>query len=261
MRRRRKKTVNTTIEFDKSQLIDKRLIDKASLWILRIILNLEGHREFIDKDDFVSKDTVLAFLDGNQFLDTDDGREEVMTFFSTNLLKLEKKKKFKTNKLLSKNIAQISSLIKLNKYEEQILEFVTLLKQYELLADAVSLLGSELNTTQTKRALSVILNIKRKEIDSAFASDSKLSKSSLVTINKSNTNFLDRKLDSISDTFLDNLLNLDEDISVMIKDSIKVCSQSSLMQKTEQIGHQCRLSSDTDAVSIRTVMPENIRTL
>jgi len=233
-RRKSKKTINTIIEFDKTQLIDKRLIDKASLWILRIILNLGGHREFIDKDNYVSKDTILAFLDGNQFLDTDDDkftRDEVLTFFSESLAKLENQNKLKTNKLLSKNIAQISSLMKLNKYEEQILEFVTLLKQYELLDDAVSLLGSELNTTQTKRALSVILNIKRKHIDSAFTSNSKLSKSSLVTIDKRNNHSLDRKLNSISDSFLDNLLNLDEDISVMIKDSIKVCSQSSLKLK------------------------------
>jgi SpoVK/Ycf46/Vps4 family AAA+-type ATPase len=232
--RKRKETINTTIDFDKTQLIDKRLIDKASLWILRIILNLGGHREFIDKDNYVSKDTILAFLDGNQFLSDDEdkfSREEVLTFFSASLLKLENQKKFKTNKLLSKNIAQISSLMKLNRYEEQILEFLTLLKQYELLNDAVSLLGSELNTTQTKRALSVILDIPRKHIDAAFASDSKLSKSSLVTINKQNAHSLDNKLDSISDPFLDNMLNLDEDISVMIKESIKVCSQSSLKLK------------------------------
>jgi len=229
-----KKDINTIIEFDKSQLMDKRLIDKTSLWVLRIILNLGGHRELIDKDNFVSSDNILAFLDGNQFLDTDEDtftRDEVLSFFSDNLYKLEEQKKFQTNKLLSKNIAQISSLMKLNKYEEQILEFVTLLKQYELLDNAVGLLGSELNTTQTKRALSVILNIKQKHIDSAFASNSKLSKSSLVTIDKRNTNLLDRKLDSISDAFLDNLLNLDEDISVMIKDSIKVCSKSALKLK------------------------------
>ena len=101
-RRRRKQTVNTAIDFDKSQLIDKRLIDKASLWILRIILNLGGHREFIDKDNYVSKDNILYFLDGNQFLDTDDdkfSREDVLDFFSATLLKLEKKKKLKTNKI------------------------------------------------------------------------------------------------------------------------------------------------------------------
>ena len=243
-RRKRGKAVDTSIAFDKTQLIDKKLIPKASLWILRIILNLGGHREFIDKDNYVAKDTILAFLDGNQFLDDNENkfsRAEVLAFFTKNLTKLQKQKEFKTNKLLTKNIAQISSLMKLNRYEEQILEFVVLLKQYELFDDAVSLLGSELNTTQTKRALGVILNIKKKHIDSAFRSDSKLSKSSLVTIDKSNNHSLDRKLDSISDTFLDNLLNLDEDISVMIKDSVKACNKSDLKLKDYK-----HLSSDLD---------------
>mgnify|MGYP000328676666 CR=1 FL=1 len=245
MRRRRKDTItNTAIDFDKTELIDKRLIDKASLWILRIILKLGGHREFIDKDNNVSRDNILAFLDGNQFLSEDEDeniREKAIVFFNESLIKLENKKKFKSNRLLSKNIAQISSLMKLNRYEEQLLEFLTLLKQYELLDDAVGLLGNELNTTQTKRALSVILNIKKKHIDSAFASDSKLSKSSLVTIDKKSNTSLDRKLDSINDTFLDNLLNLDEDISAMIKGSIKVCNKSSLKLKDYK-----HLSSDID---------------
>jgi len=242
--KRRRQMINTLIDFDKTQLIDKEFIDKASLWMLRIILNLDGHRKLINKDNYVSQDNVFTFLDGNQFLDTDDtkfSRDDVLDFFSDNLLKLENQKKFKTNKLLAKNIAQISSLTKLNKYEEQILEFVTGIKQYELLDDAVSLLGSELNTTQTKRALSVILNIKRKHIDNAFASDSKLSKSLLVTIDKSFVSSLDRKLESISDTFLDNLMNLNEDISVMIKDSVRTCDKSTLKLKDYK-----HLKSDLD---------------
>jgi len=232
-RRKRRSSISITMEIDKTQMMDKKLIDKASLWILRIILNLDGHRELIDEDDFVSKDNIIAFLDVNGFLKkgNDFTKVDILAFFKKNLLKLEKQKKFTTNKLLSKNIAQISSLMKLNRYEEQILEFFILLKQYEILDDAVGLLGNELNTTQVKKALSVILNIKKKHIDNAFATDSKFSKSSLITIDKSNTNSLDRKLDPISDVFLDNLLNLDEDISVMIKDSVKSCNESLLKLK------------------------------
>ena len=84
---------------------------------------------------------------------------------------------------------------------------------------------------QTKRVLGIVLDIPKNEIDKAFASDSKLSKSSLVVIDKKINHSLDRKLDSISDAFLDNLLSLDEDISVMLKDSIKLCSKSTLKLK------------------------------
>ena len=39
-----------------------------------------------------------------------------------------------------------------------------------------------------------------------------------------------------------------------------ILAPRAILQKTEQIGHQCRFSSDTCAVSNRTVMPEMIRT-
>lgn len=233
-RRRRKRRF--TLESNKEDFIDKNLIDKASVWTLRILLKLGGHKEFIDKDDYVSKDNILAFLDGNQFLEDDDAekkftRNDVLEYFSKKLEKLEKQKEFSSHPTLEKNIAQISSLMNLNRYEEQILEFTVLIKQYEILDDAVSLLGHELNTTQVKRALSVILNIPKYAVKKALSSNAKLIKSSLVLIDKHNTNALDNKLDSISDTFIDNLLNLDEDISVMLKESVSKCSKGSLKLK------------------------------
>ena len=88
----KKTTITTSLEeFDKTQLMDKRLIDKASLWILRIILNLGRHRELIDKYNGVSKDTILAFLDGNQFLDKDEDkftREKTLAFFKDSLINI-----------------------------------------------------------------------------------------------------------------------------------------------------------------------------
>ena len=46
---RRRKTIKVLPEeFDKTQLVEKELVDKISLWMLRIIINLGGAREFID---------------------------------------------------------------------------------------------------------------------------------------------------------------------------------------------------------------------
>ncbi|WP_230973235.1 AAA family ATPase [Sulfurimonas hydrogeniphila] len=221
-----------TLEINKEDYIDKNLIDKASLWTLRILLKLGGHKEFIDKDDYILKDNIFAFLGGNKFLENEKfTREDILEYFAQKLEKLEQQKRFSSHPILSTNIAQISSLMNLNRYEEQILEFSVLIKQYEILDDAVELLGHELNTTQVKRALSIILNIPKDEVKKALSSKAKLTKSSLVLIDKRNTNSLDRKLDSISDTFIDNLLNLDEDISVMLKESVSRCSKGSLKLK------------------------------
>lgn len=232
--RRRRKRVSMAVEFEKSELIDNKFIDKATLWILRIILKLGGHREFIDKDNYFSQENIIYFLDLGRYVQMDSEdytRIEILEILKEKLTALEKQKNLSSHDILDKNISQISKLMQLNRYEEQILEFTVLVKQYELLDDATGLLGHELNTTQVKRSLSVILDIPKKDIDAAFCSNSKLSKSSLVFINKGNTFNLERKLDSISDDFLDNLLNLDEDISVMIKDSIKPCNASNLRLK------------------------------
>jgi len=237
-RRRNRNLISSGLDFNKTDLVEKELIDKVSLWILRIILSLGGYREFLDKRNYFSSDTLAYFLDLGKYVEMDEDdytRSDISLVLKKKLGKLEKQKKFTTLKTLDNNIRQISNLVQLNTYEEEILEFLILLKQYDVLDGAVELLGNDLNSSQTKRTLSNILNIPKKEIDKAFVSSSKLSKSSLVVIDKGNTNSLDNKLDSVSDTFIDNMLSLNEDISVMIKDSVHPCGKSDL--KIKDYGH------------------------
>lgn len=232
VKKRRKRTFKLDVK--PTDFIDKELVDKATLWTLRILLKLGGHREFIDKDNYVSKDSILSFLQLDKHLDTDENkytRDEVLSDARETLEQLEKQNNLTTVPTLSKNIAQISKLLDLNRYEEQILEFNILSKQYEILDDAVSLLGSDLNTKQAKRALSVILDIPKDKVDKALKSNSKLVRSALVVVDKRNRYSLDRKFDSISDEFIDNMLTLDEDVEVMIKDSIRTCTPSTLKLK------------------------------
>jgi len=121
--------------------------------------------------------------------------------------------------------------MKLNSVEESILEFVVLINQYDILEDAADLLGNNLNTTQAKKALCTILDLPLLAINKAFESNSKFSKSSIVTIEKNNTFSLDSKIRIINDSFADDMLNLDEDVSQMIKDSVRPCNTSSLKLK------------------------------
>jgi len=233
--KKRQNKLNLGLGFNKTDLVEKELIDKVTLWVLKIILDLGGYRTFMNKDNYFSSNDKLAyFLDLDKYVEMDESeytRSTPLKLLKDKLIKLEKQKKFTTSKILSKNIQQISSLMQLNKQEEKILEFVVLVKQYDVLNEAVELLGNDLNSSQVKRVLSVILDISKRKIDRAFASNSKLSKASLVVINKQNTNSLDMKLDSLSDVFIDNMLSLDENISVMIKDSVHPCGKSDLKIK------------------------------
>jgi len=230
MRRSYKISLTSTV----ADLMDKELVDKASLWILRIILNLGGHRDFIDKDGDLRNENIVYFLGLDKYAEMDSEnyeRSEVINILKAKILILENQKKITSTEVLSNNMHQISKLMNLNTYEEQILEFVILLKQYEVLENAINLLGNEFNSVQLKRNISIILNIPKTEVEKAFASNSKLTKSSLVYIDKNFKSSMESKLESISDTFLENMLGLDEDISVMIKDAVKPCGTSDLSFK------------------------------
>jgi len=225
------KKKSTIVEFGKMENVEKELVDKLSLWILRIIINLGGHKEFINKKNYFASEEVAYFLKLEAYVEMDNAdlnKFEVRNILKTHLHKLEKRKRFTSSKILTKNIKNISKLMDLNLHEEQILEFVILLNQYSILSDAADLLGYCLNTTQVKRVLSVILDIPITSINDAFKPDSKLHKSSILTIDSRDTNDLVRKIDIISSSFTDNMLHLDEDISQMIKETVMPCKDSAL---------------------------------
>lgn len=159
---RRKTITQPTLDFDKTQLIDAELIDKVSLWALRVILKLDGAKEFINKHNEFSKDSLAYFLDVGNYTEIDRDefkRSDVLNALKQKHKKLEQKKRFTSAKILTKNIKQISKLMELNRYEEEILEFAVILNQFELLDDIGDLLGRELNTTQVKKVISIMLNI------------------------------------------------------------------------------------------------------
>ena len=220
--------------FDKTQLVNDEMIDKVTLWMLRAIMKCGGHKEFLDKNNNFHNDDIACFLDVGKYveMDSDDfKRVDVLKILKSNLVKLEKRKIFTSSKILTKNIKQISKLMELNSYEEQILEFAIIQKQYEILSDTTDMIGNDLNTHQVKKVMSTILDIPMEEVSNAFATTSKFSKSLMLTIEKKNTYDLNNKLEFLSDAFVDNMMNLDEDISVMIEDSVKECGTATLSLK------------------------------
>ena len=159
MRKRRINTketnTNLSLDFDKSQFVEPELQDKISLWMLRIIINLGGHREFIDKDNGFRREEVAYFL--GLIDDPEQSRNAALVQLKNDLTLLENKKDISTAPTLKNNIKNISKLMNLNVVEEQILEFVVLLNQYEVLNDTADFLGRELNSSQVYRVFSVIL--------------------------------------------------------------------------------------------------------
>jgi hypothetical protein len=56
---RRKKNIDLEV-FDKRNVVEKDLIDKVSLWMLRILVKLGASKQFIDKDNNIRDDETTA---------------------------------------------------------------------------------------------------------------------------------------------------------------------------------------------------------
>lgn len=228
--RRRKSKKNFNIEtFDIEQYAEKEIVDKFTLWMLRVIVKLNGFTKFIDKYSNFSNNQIAYFLGLETFIEKDEiNRKEVLQILKEKYEKIENQEKFTTIKILKNNIKKVSLLMHLNKYEKQILEFTILQSQYDVLGDCSELLGDCLNSNQVKKFLSIILDIPYKEVEKSFSADSKFSKSSLITLYKRNTNNLTNKLELISDEFADNMLCSNENVEYMIKEIISKCDLSEL---------------------------------
>jgi transitional endoplasmic reticulum ATPase len=108
-------TNKLSLEVDKTYYIEEELIDKISLWMLRMLFRLGGHREFIDKDGQIKNDDIACFLDIGSYIDKDEfPRSEPIGILKNNHAKLERQNEFGTSMTLANNIAQISGLMNLN---------------------------------------------------------------------------------------------------------------------------------------------------
>ncbi|WP_157279216.1 AAA family ATPase [Aliarcobacter butzleri] len=225
---RRKSSQNIIEYFDIEQYASKELVDKFKLWSLRILVNLRGINEFIDKDNDIRNEVLAYFLAMQEFIKKEDfTKKEGLAFLRDELKKYENRKRFTTNKILKNNIEKISKLADLNSYEKDILEFAILLDEYEILQDVTSYIGGSLTINQTKKALSVILDIPLKEVDRCFAPNSKLSKSSLLIIDYYGTD-LNRRLEFITDRFPSKMFSTCENIEDMIKEIVSECDNTDL---------------------------------
>ena len=214
------------------ELIPKELEDRMTYWILKIIIEMGGHKEFIDSDNDFGYDDMAIFLGLEKYVEfdyEDFNRTEPLLILKKRLKFLIKKAPFGSSTLLRKNIERLSELITLTPYEKQILEFVILLKQYDILSNALGLLGGSLNSSRSKRILSTLLDIPIEQINEVFSAHSTFSRSALLLLNSDEDYSLNAKLRLINYEFADNMLNLDEDITEMIKDSVRLSAKGSLI--------------------------------
>lgn len=225
MRRHRRRNTN-----NKNNIyIDNGSKEIVELWILRILLPLNGHRDFITTMRGFSDDALAYFLELDKFIDDIDEKDkkEMFQIMKNRLQKLELSDSLKFPKILMKNIKKVMKLINLNKVERDILIFTICLKYYDLMDNATRTLN-DLSTDRVVGILSVLLDYKSSKVKAALSPQGQLAQSGLITVDRDGNNSLLNKLDILSRDFADRMMNLDEDIEDMIRDSVRKCAPSRL---------------------------------
>ena len=201
--------------------VDSEIYELATLWILRAIFDLGGERELLRS----GCDDVLEFLG----IESKESKEEDIQNLKNRLEILEKSQISCELKDLEQNLNLLQANLGLNSAERDILRFVAIMYNYEVISNACSLLG-DLNNIQATKAISKILNLRFGDVQKAFRKDGIFAKTSIIRLD-TNTHNLKYKIDVINNNFMGDLFVKCESMNEIFESSIKPCSKTNLNTK------------------------------
>jgi len=207
------------------------------LWILRLLIELGGDRNFIVAGGF--RDDVLAADIGLQ--DWVEAGDEMFDAKAVrrDLRQLHRKAELdhcqvRPPRDLERNMGLLAGLANLSETETKILTFAILLHQEPALDTAADLLGG-LSTAKVSRALSVLLDLPEPEVRAALKQDATLVRTGLLSVEHGTCMSLQGKLDLISPDFADRILSVETDPVSFIRDTVAPASAPDLAP--EDYGH------------------------
>ena len=201
--------------------VDSEIYKLVTLWTLRAIFNLGGERELLRS----RCDDVLEFLG----IESKEPKEEEIQNLKNRLEILEKSQISCELKDLEHNLNLLQENLGLNGTERDILRFVAIMYNYEVISNACSLLG-DLNNIQATKAISKILNLRFGDVQKAFRKDGIFAKTSIVKL-ENNVNNLKYKIDVINNNFMCDLFVKCESMDEIFESAIKPCSKTNLTTK------------------------------
>ena len=201
--------------------VDSEIYELTTLWTLRTIFNLGGERELLRS----GCDDVLDFLG----IESKEPKKEEIQNLKNKLEILEKSQISCEIKDLEHNLNLLQANLGLNSAERDILRFVAIMYNYEVISNACSLLG-DLNNIQATKAISKILNLRFSDVQKAFRKDGIFAKTSIVKL-ENNVHNLKFKIDVINNNFMCDLFVKCESMDEIFESAIKPCSKTNLTTK------------------------------
>ena len=201
--------------------VDSEIYELTTLWTLRAIFDLGGERELLRS----GYDDVLDFLG----IESKEPKKEEIQNLKNKLEILEKSQISCEIKDLEHNLNLLQANLGLNSAERDILRFVAIMYNYEVISNACSLLG-DLNNIQATKAISKILNLRFGDVQKAFRKDGIFAKTSIVKL-ENNVHNLKYKIDVINNNFMCDLFVKCESMDEIFESAIKPCSKTNLTTK------------------------------
>ena len=202
-------------------LIKGELPSEVRLWILRVLVMLDGHRQFIKMDGV--QNFGLASV-----LGLDDWSEQVEGEFDWKAARQELRQLHKAAErgkrlnglppVLENNLSRLSSVIGLSDVDCRILAFVAYLKSDQALEDATDFLGA-LSSVRVIRSLAIVLGLVESEVRTALGPHGTLARSGLIKL-ETHGSTLGTKLELLSDDFADEVITLNTDPVDLIRSSV-----------------------------------------
>ena len=201
--------------------VDSEIYELTTLWVLRAIFDLAGEKELL-KDRY---DDVLEFLG----IEAKEPKEEDIQNLKNRLEILEKSQISCELKDLEHNLNLLQENLGLNSTERDILRFVAIMYNYEVVSNACNTLG-ELNNIQAIKVISKILNLNFIDVQNAFRKDGIFAKTSIIRLDNGGQR-IRYKIDVINNNFMCDLFVKCESMDEIFESAIKPCSKTNLTTK------------------------------
>ena len=213
------------------------------LWILRLLVPLGAHREFINRFDLgnekIANVVGLGAWVGPQ--NREFNPKKVLAELWKRYQEAERTLKgSEVPTLLKNNIQRLSTLVGLTEADCRILEFAILIKTERLLDEAAEWLG-DLSTIQYIDALAVLLDLDPSKVRESVRPQGGLARSGLLSIDHRTTYSLSRKFELLSDSFAGVITSSDADPFELLRGTVEVASKPEL--SIEDYEHVSRLLS------------------
>jgi len=203
------------------------------LWLLRLLVPLGAHQEFIQRSGF-GNDALAHAIGLGEYVDPEGLDLEFDPHAArTRLRKLHQAAERDSQDaggmpaFLESNIARLAGLVGLSELDCRILAFVVMLKNERLLDDTADWLGS-LSAAKVFAVLAVLLDVPEADVRAALSPQGVLARSGLVSIDRSCAYTLNGKLELLSDTFADHIVSSDADPIGLLRDTVSVAAPAQL---------------------------------